>query len=399
MNKLKGLLVNLLLFLIAVGIGIGISEFLCRKNFSNIRYTVDYALFEPSLRVVFKPREDILPGVSGNSNFITNSFGMRGDELLDKQKVRILAIGGSTTESMYIDQEKSWPYSLQKKLNSESGLKNVWVGNAGKSGLNSRDHIVATKILLDQLPKIDLILVLSGINDMTVRLAQDKDYKAVNIDENNLTIEQITRVFSVNPHKFESKEGPSKARGQIEKCFWCLFKIKYLFSVSTKNTLQDEEGIIYIKWRENRKNASKIIDTVSNVKLSLDEYSKNLNKIIDIAQKKSVKVVFITHSSLWKDQMSDEENNLLWMGGVGDFQNKQGQPYYSPRILDIILNEYNKTMLEVCKKRDIKCLDLAKELVKDVSFYYDDAHYNDKGSAQVATLVYNFLIKEHILEN
>ena len=122
----------------------------------------DINVWPPHLNIVFRPDPDILPGVQGDARFVINSSGIRGDELADDQNYRILAIGGSTTECAYLDQGETWPYLLQNRLARVMGQK-VWVGNVGKSGMNTRDHILHTKYLLPQFPKIDAVLLLVGV--------------------------------------------------------------------------------------------------------------------------------------------------------------------------------------------------------------------------------------------
>jgi hypothetical protein len=67
----------------------------------------------PNLHRIFRPDPNIMPGVQGESNFIVNSQGVRGDEFSPDDDYRILAIGGSTTECLYLDQTEAWPYLVQ----------------------------------------------------------------------------------------------------------------------------------------------------------------------------------------------------------------------------------------------------------------------------------------------
>ena len=45
---------------------------------------------------------------------------------------------------------------------------------------------------------------------------------------------------------------------------------------------------------------------------------------------------------------------------------------------------YNRKMLEVCRKRGIECLDLAGDFPRDLSVFYDDAHFNENGARLMA---------------
>jgi hypothetical protein len=59
------------------------------------------------MRKVFKPDPALLPGISGDSRFDVDSDGIRGDEMPRGDAYRILAVGGSTTECLYLDQEEA----------------------------------------------------------------------------------------------------------------------------------------------------------------------------------------------------------------------------------------------------------------------------------------------------
>src|SRR3989338_9862614 len=75
-----------------------------------------YYVWPPRMHITFTPIERIHPGILGKSDFIINSFGIRGDEFSQNQDYRILAIGGSTTISEYLDQKETWAYLLQQAL-------------------------------------------------------------------------------------------------------------------------------------------------------------------------------------------------------------------------------------------------------------------------------------------
>ena len=85
------------------------------------------------------------------SCFVINRDGMRRNPLPDTGFYKILTIGGSTTECLYLDETEAWPRILQQLLGGEQ----VWVGNIGKSGLNTKHHIIQVEHLIHQYPGID----------------------------------------------------------------------------------------------------------------------------------------------------------------------------------------------------------------------------------------------------
>jgi len=135
-----------------------------------------YYFMPPNHRTLFRPRPGIMPGISGDSNFVTNSNGIRGDEFTTQDSYRILAVGGRTTECSYLDQSETWTHLLQENLSGNTRNQKVWVGDAGLSGTTSRHHLVAMQHLPLREMKINAVILLIGINDLSVRLSHDKDY-------------------------------------------------------------------------------------------------------------------------------------------------------------------------------------------------------------------------------
>lgn len=131
-----------------------------------------YYVWEPGIRKIFRPMPSIMPGIQGESRFFINEHGLRGDPFSPDQGYRILAVGGSTTECLYLDQTEAWPRLLQERLNAGSGRR-VWVGNVGKSGQMTRNHLVQVETLTRQYPRIDAVLLLAGVNDLMRRLKEE----------------------------------------------------------------------------------------------------------------------------------------------------------------------------------------------------------------------------------
>ena len=159
-------------------------------------YPIGYSIFAPHLNTIFKPIPNVMPGVSGESQFITNSQGIRGDELTSAQTYRILAIGGSTTLCDYLDQFEAWPFLIQNTLNNSAGHHHSWVGNAGKSGKTTRHHIMAMKYLPLKEMKIDAVVLLIGINDLSKRLSRDSQYDPNFLTKPNAEDFLITKTFA-----------------------------------------------------------------------------------------------------------------------------------------------------------------------------------------------------------
>jgi lysophospholipase L1-like esterase len=317
-----------------------------------------------------------MPGVSGDSEFITNSIGVRGDEIAPQHAYRILAIGGSTTLCGYLDQSEMWPHLLQETLNRSNPNKETWVGNGGVSGLTTRHHLVALQHLPLKELKIDAVILLTGVNDLSRRLSHDRDYDPDFLERPEAKGELLAETFTGTYDSYS--EDPFYKRTAT----WQLLRrAKRLMS---KGNVEDVDGRIYVTWREHRRRATEIRNELPDLSAALGEYTRNVSQIIDVVQEKSIRLIVMTQPAMWKPGLPQNLESLLWLGGVGDFQKDSGKPYYSAAALEKGMKAYNDALLRICRERQVECLDLASMLEKDTTVFYDDVHFNESGSRKVA---------------
>jgi lysophospholipase L1-like esterase len=370
-------LFRLLLVVVSIALSLAAGEYGLRFYLAH-QNDNKYYVWPPNMRIVYRPAAGIMPGVTREGKFSTSREGIRGDDLSDRQTYRILAIGGSTTECLYIDQELSWPYALQRKLNGgTSGV--AWVGNVGKSGLSTREHYMHMKYLLPQLPKIDTIVMLTGGNDLLRRLIEDTAYDPDFLGHYDVIKQKIIRgAFSLVPYF------PGKYRLRFgyydETAIGSLYK-QWRQRRSHQDLYQDQAGTMFVTLRKQRKEGREFVDTLPDLTSALGEYRRNLNTIIDMAKAGSIRIVFMTQPSLWRPDLTEREKDLLWCGWI---ESQKSGRYYTIRALMEGMQRYNDTLLDVCRKRGVECIDLARIVPKDTSAFYDDLHFNEAGNALVA---------------
>ncbi|HSF41655.1 MAG TPA: SGNH/GDSL hydrolase family protein [Thermoanaerobaculia bacterium] len=334
-----------------------------------------YFVWPPHLRHEFHPLPEIMPGVSGVSRFEINAQGLRGDELAENRDVRLLALGGSTTECLFLDGSEAWPRLLQDHLGAARKDTAIWVGNAGRSGHNTWHHRVQAEKLLAQYPGIDTVLVLAGVNDLSQRLALDRAYAPPDPDR------VLDEAFEQKPLRF--MHGPFYKRTAL----WQGLE-KIARRLRTAGTSQDPTGRIYVRWRQHRQGASATRTQLPDLGPALEEYAANLRAIADTAARHGARAVFVTQPALWREDLPEDLERLLWMGGVGRFQRESGHEYYSAGALASAMDAYNRALLEVCRGTPgAVCVDLAASLPRDTTSFYDDVHFNEAGSRRVARLL------------
>jgi lysophospholipase L1-like esterase len=337
-----------------------------------------YQVWPPHLSVRFHPAPGVMPGIEGPSRFTTNSLGMRGDEWREAGRYQILAIGGSTTESLYLDDSETWPRLLQEALNAHGGRR-VWVGNVGRSGLNTRHHVMQVMRLLEQPPRVDAIIVLAGVNDLHNRLSRDADFLPIDQEPPSTFARLAREAFGVLP----------AVTGRTP--WYRPFELEYRLSrlavdAVPEELVQDDAGRIYERWRRHRREAGALRSRLPDLGPALREYAANLHTIVDVAARQRVRVVLATQPALWRPGLPPEQRALLWLGGVGAFQRKPGHDYYTVEALAAGMERYNRALLDVCQAREVECVDLAARLPADTSVFYDDCHLNESGSRRVAEL-------------
>ena len=109
--------------------------------------------------------EGVAQGIVGIQNVSTDRMGFRTNPPVDYQNkaaLRIVSIGGSTTEEILLDDRATWTHQLQQGL-AKSLDRPVEVINTGVSGLRARQHLATLNEVIDLRPDIALFLV--GVND------------------------------------------------------------------------------------------------------------------------------------------------------------------------------------------------------------------------------------------
>ena len=141
---LKKRLAKLGLVLAGVAVGIALFELghgLLIKNSGPL-----FCVWQPNHSRVSLIPEKGFSGLQKSAELKINSQGFRAGVMAKDAFPVVLALGGSTTECLALNQGKTWPFLLQEKLR-QRGFP-AWVGNAGMSGHNIRDHIFQVKYLL-----------------------------------------------------------------------------------------------------------------------------------------------------------------------------------------------------------------------------------------------------------
>lgn len=94
-----------------------------------------------------------------------NSLGFRGPEPPSDwdDYATIIAVGGSTTECLLLNDSEDWPSVLHSQVKRR--FPHVWVNNAGLDGHSTFGHQMLIQDILSKL-RPNVIIFLIGVNDV-----------------------------------------------------------------------------------------------------------------------------------------------------------------------------------------------------------------------------------------
>lgn len=345
-----------------------------------------YLIWPPNLTRIFLPRPELMPGIFGESRFLTNSRGLRGRESTAQDDTKILCIGGSTTECLYLDQYETWPHLLQTSLAEMKAFGRVWVGNAGKSGLTTRHHLVALRCLPLEELEVKTAVFLVGVNDLSVFIALGDRFVPWRTNDPETEKKLIEETFSAGA-------ASSGLGSRLRKtALWIEMRNirRWLFAANR----QDRVGEIYQQWRKDRQNARAYLSDLPDMSLGLNEYAANIALIISLCRSRGIRPVFMTQPSMWRGDLPDDLRALLWFGGVSNSADRRGRNlYYSVEAMQQAMQAYNLTLIRSCELHRAECIDLAMRMPKDTGAFYDDVHLNEKGARAVARVLSEYLLE------
>lgn len=391
----RGLLMGVVVLVVAGSLALVLAEVMLRAfGPRETRYFVS----PPGQRMVLTPDTTFLPGLRGEAVISTNELGLRGDPLpADTAVFRVLVVGGSTSENLYLDDRETWTHLLQERLSPLADGRSVWVAAAARSGMSARDHAVQLPRLLDQLPRMDLVLVLVGVNDLTFALGQGDAYRMPPpLSDPAVLRAQELRAFAIVPGGLHESTTMAHTDGAWFRrtALWRLgARIRGNLAARRRSAglVQDNRGANIERWREHRRKAAALRDTLPPLELPLEEYRRNLGRIADAAAAHGTAIAFLTQPVLWRADLDRAAADRLWLGGVGDFQRAPGMVYYTPAALARAMAAYNRALLALCAERALRCYDLGGAMPREAVNFYDDVHFSEAGSRALADSVGRWL--------
>ena len=329
----------------------------------------------------FYPSEEITPGITGVSSFSTNRFGCRGPEL-DGERVKLLTIGGSTTACTVLDDSETWPQLLMNDVNQKVGdPKYLWVTNSGMDGKNSRHHVMHARYLVPLLPKLDFVMVYSGLNDAGSWLYRST-FDAHEMEEPERVSELIAESFKVSNYTPESE--PWYKHLELWKRASIVKDV-----IQTRLNLRPPRGGIRedaeLRWmqaeRENRATREKEFVHIAKretLPVALEFYANNLRTITKLVREAGAEPIFMTQATQTLG-LSEQQKKNIWMGAMDG-----GASYLKEEEMEEVIATFNRTMADVARSEHVHLVDLEAMLRGHPEYYYDSCHFNELGARVAA---------------
>jgi lysophospholipase L1-like esterase len=353
-------------------LALALTEFVVRAGFPQFA-NVSPGLFRVGASWSFRADPSVLPGVEGTKLFTTNELGLRGPAYpSDPHTYRIMAIGGSTTQCAHLDDSEAWPQLLMQELNQRQPGAPVWVNNAGKEG-DTATHSLSLLRNLPAVLKADTYLFLEGINDLQATFS-------MNGEATQEIIDRGTQGY------LDSLARTNESRPLIKRLV--TFRLLRNFLIPYEGWVSPAANLVWIQnQRQMRAEAGAIPMPVLSAGVS--EYRARIQALGDECQRRSVRCIFLTQPTMWRASLPQGESKLLFFGSVGlhgTFEERNHHPDGFISVADMAraMDVFNQAMMSVCADSSLECYDLAAALPKDISVFYDDVHFNQKGARLVA---------------
>lgn len=341
-------------------------------------------IFDPSHAYINRPGytsyvqvDDILPNVSGNHTISFNKIGARG-QLPGLGDAPVIGIfGGSTVVDWVLDDSESWTGQLQSNLSR--CWENVATLNYGKLGANARHHLIQIPELDPYSPKMDIMVVLMGLNDFLYDLrihhrVETPDgwwrKQAIGTEQYEEGKIAIVAVFKRVMHRYFSAAGQQLAVsnfGDYIKSFW-----------EVRAKVPPE------KW----------VHDLPDLTPHLATYQDTISKLNAAADRLGARLVLVTQPYLWSQQMTESAERQLIGGFIGHDHLDPEAFWYTPDALERGLKAYNDILRSTCTQTGYDCVDAASVMNGDEYNFYDDFHFSERGAERLGKLVSSYLLEE-----
>ncbi|MCX7144071.1 MAG: GDSL-type esterase/lipase family protein [Proteobacteria bacterium] len=308
---------------------------------------------------------DVMPGIEGVQHVTTDAKGFRTTLPVDyRQKpagtLRVFAVGGSTTEQIYLDDRKTWTHLLQEEM-AAAGKTRVEVVNTGVSGLRTPHHLATLNHIAPYQP--DLVVILMGVNDWIHQIleATDESRRGPGRWWRNMSYPNTALVFLSRQVRSAMRRADSQAA-----------------SGPAKAKVEDFDGSYYSKQNDSLSRPQRTFP--GEIRVSPD-YVAATQQLIAACKTLKMRCVFVTQPTAYDPGIDPALKRRLWM-------TPPGVNYTLPLAeMAQFARAYNRSLVDTVRSHGGEVCDVVPALPPTTGYFYDDCHFNENGARVMARAV------------
>ncbi len=297
----------------------------------------------------FEPNPMVLPGCWDEKRHRINELGLRGTAPTDDAELRVLCVGGSTTECVYVDDSETWPALVEAQLNEGGTTTTVAAAGYAEYAVPEHTMFVEDAAIVDDF---NCLIVMCGAGDFVRHVLK------------------LGRA-AVAPYWLRSK---------------LISTLRGVWNGTLGNGYYyDREGETLELRRRGRPIEPRDLDW----EVAIESYAERLEALIAAANRRDVRLVLLTQPVLWDPFLTDMGLQRLWLTRVRPYPREWD--FLNPADVRAAFDRYNGTLLEVADRSDVEVVDVTTDLSGWEAFFYDDFHLNVMGCEKVAAQVAEYL--------
>lgn len=145
-------------------------------------------------------------------------------------------------------------------------------------------------------------------------------------------------------------------------------------------------------WRE-RYRGCPSVETLARNPDPFVEFSDAVAALLKFVRGANVDILVMGQPVLWNPEMTEEEKNALWFY----VSVPTGCARPSPAWLEGEISRYNAEQERLAGLHGAGYIDLDKKIPKSLRYFYDDCHFTDSGSRQVAESILP-VVRDRVIE-
>lgn len=312
------------------------------------------------------------------------AFAVDGDGFIEPSAVhahpdiKIVFLGGSSTETLYVDPKDRFPYLVGRILEGKTGLKI----NSYNGGVGGNHTMHANLLLLGKVAPMAprFVVLMEASNDLSMlRMYQKEGY------------------WNANPYRGLLIKRYDKAIQQTASAWDHLTRFFYQALPNTARLVATAKATVMRLLGKNTKDPGEV-DEWAEVRGHLDPISEDAKKAIYASFQRSV-MTFVSLARIWKinpvlmtqaTRVTSNPDPFMARIMPSAIKKNMNMTYETYREL---LDGLNDVIRDIARNEHVYLIDLNRLVPPTNRYIYDMVHFNGEGSKYAAEIIANHLVK------